>query len=1599
MRTRILLAVGLFGFSGLAATAQTVDQWIIAGRTYLTQKDIANANASFAAAVKAAPNNETANVFYAATRVLALPSQPPVQRFLDRLGVPATNRSIYHWTARLPADTNGVPLAPAGMSASEVTALLRTNMLPEIAAAAANLAVVVHTNFLLTISSNETTLGEVTLDYGDVLLARALLHAAEYYGYTIDSWNLDAQLSELRELATNEEATVEQLLARHPQLLAFSPTANLAAAKQAFTNAIGLYLQASAFIRARPDGQTRLFNYDPDMFDKEREFRWLLTDLRDSLEGPVTLRTAPTYALNLERQFDGSHSLRSLLPQVAGNQFLANTLPDETFGGLVSGLSAAQVEEFLAKAPGLAPWLEPLGWDADKRFGLSLHSAPGRSFALQASENLSVWTERARLLGTIEGVSLADPPRPGGTLRFYRAAELEGAANDNFANRATVFGSDVTVYGDNSKATREFGEPAHAATGTVNATVWWSWLAPDNGLLTVDPRGSGYWPTVALYAGGMNGPRVETVGFNTFPVTAGQTYSLVAGTLGGSGGEFKLRLRLFQPPANDNFVNRFLIAGAPQHLTGHCVGATSEPGEPQYPWGQSANLRSVWWTWTAPSSGRFRIGSVRGQAEDEFSVAVYTGSALASLTRLSAGQRGRTVADASAGQAYNIAIFTFAETWDSFDFLIEQITPAVNDNFANRTPLAGASTQTVGTIVGAFVEAGEPDQGLQGRYPSVWYTWTAPAAGVATVTLQGDGTPLSLSAYVGDSLAQLALYARDTSTYGVAQTRFFAAAGATYQICVAGWVADFSLALQLTEGVEQFEPPVFAEQLNNWTAYQGPQRSVHDGQGGVYVYFQPLDMAGGAQMGSPIRLREADGSVDPAFSLGPTLAYADAVAVQADGKILIAGALAGAETVIRVDTKGQLDPTFVAPAFSQGLRFITIQRDGRILLAIADNQYNNPLAIQVPTATLYRLNANGRLDTTFKSPALAYSNGTPFLFAPPTLDDQGRIYIGGSFDAVNGTNRVNFARLLANGDLDAGYAATASIAEGLSSSQVRGIGLQSDGKAVIVGDFRIPGSSPTRLGALRFDVSGNIDRTFGQVAIGAMLPGPGTRPRALIMLPDDKFLVVSGSLARLNADGSVDSTFSRPVFGAEAYWLSRMSDGRLVVPGVLSVNGTPVGGVAAFSANGTFDATFQAPGFGVVNYPLAQAMLADGRLAVAGQFNHAGQAAQMGLAILESDGSLAPSQMPVSKEFPWAVDVPWAALAPGPERTFYYLLHLSDTNGKTTPVLGRAHADGRSDNNFRPGWLSTDDLNSVSQLYSQADGKLILSAGGSAQAAVNGHFSARLLLDGSMDNSFVDPSGSLQAPLGTVTRDPDQSLATIAVGDLRIVRTTAAGKFLAVVNGIDGTTSLVRLSANGAVEWQTVGVSGLGFTEDYPTVYDWLTGTRVQVYAQRYAQRAVADALELSDGHILVCGAFATFGGVAAPGLVRLNADGSVDTSFSLASGPVWLANPLVTPCVDALAKDVSGQVYIAGVFDSFNGTPAPGLARLKLDGTVDTSFTPSIRYVDYPGGTVSLQTAGGPSAATFNLEYVGGQLYVFGTFTDTAGAFPRALWRLDIGQ
>src|SRR5438876_5883457 len=83
-------------------------------------------------------------------------------------------------------------------------------------------------------------------------------------------------------------------------------------------------------------------------------------------------------------------------------------------------------------------------------------------------------------------------------------------------------------------------------------------------------------------------------------------------------------------PPNDTFANRITLSGANITITASNIGATIEPGEPQH--AGELGGRSVWWSWTAPSTGSFKI-STAGSSFDTL-LAVYLGSSVTNLTEV-----------------------------------------------------------------------------------------------------------------------------------------------------------------------------------------------------------------------------------------------------------------------------------------------------------------------------------------------------------------------------------------------------------------------------------------------------------------------------------------------------------------------------------------------------------------------------------------------------------------------------------------------------------------------------------------------------------------------------------------------------------------------------------------------------------------------------------------------------------------------------------------------------------------------------------------------------------------------------------------------------
>ena len=607
MKTRVLISVisGLFCWT---VSAQTADDWVNQGRSYLTAHNISAANTNFAHALAVNPNHQTANALYAITRILVLPSQPAGSNFLTRIGFPIAGRNIYAWDSFPPKDTNGLWLAPSGVNADEFTAQLRTNFLPAIAGAISNLAAA-HTNFTVSLTSSETTIADVTLDYGDLKLIQAGLYASEYCIYTLNAQNFDAQLTAIRALYSNGILSAQQVLSDYPQMFTFSTTNDLQAARSAFTNAINTYMAASAFINTRSTNEVRLFNYNPESSKGEGDFRLVLQDLKNSLLiEPQIFALDPNLIVDMSPQFDGSLNLRSLLPKFDGNAIALGSLPDLTFDGLVYGLTQEDVESSLGKSLIMLPVGSAPELSASNKLNLAFTTLRGHYYVLEASTNLVDWQVVADFTAAGVTSALVDSQSPQLKRRFYRLRD------DTGFNSFSGVVLDATT--------------SLPIAGTLIYSVG------DGTETFADASGHFYLKTTLQ---GGDELKISAVGYINFT-----NFYYGSGLFSG------LQIYLATPPPNDNFVNRIIITGTSITNNGSNIGATREIGEP-YDIGGTIGGKSVWWSWTAPHSGPVTISTI-GSNFDTI-LGVYTGTVVSALTKIASD-------DESGGNSTSLVTFS-----------------------------------------------------------------------------------------------------------------------------------------------------------------------------------------------------------------------------------------------------------------------------------------------------------------------------------------------------------------------------------------------------------------------------------------------------------------------------------------------------------------------------------------------------------------------------------------------------------------------------------------------------------------------------------------------------------------------------------------------------------------------------------------------------------------------------------------------------------------------------------------------------------------------------------------------------------------------------
>jgi hypothetical protein len=117
-----------------------------------------------------------------------------------------------------------------------------------------------------------------------------------------------------------------------------------------------------------------------------------------------------------------------------------------------------------------------------------------------------------------------------------------------------------------------------------------------------------------------------------------------------------------------------------------------------------------------------------------------------------------------------------------------------NDNFAQRTVLSGKSGTAKGANVGATKQTGEPAHAGETGGASIWYSWTAPSSGRATIDTFDSDFDTLLAVYTGTAVNGLTPVAsNDDAPFGNDQLQstvtFNAVAGVTYQIAIDGYGA------------------------------------------------------------------------------------------------------------------------------------------------------------------------------------------------------------------------------------------------------------------------------------------------------------------------------------------------------------------------------------------------------------------------------------------------------------------------------------------------------------------------------------------------------------------------------------------------------------------------------------------------------------------------------------------------------------------------------------------------------------------------------------------------------------------------------------------
>jgi len=306
------------------------------------------------------------------------------------------------------------------------------------------------------------------------------------------------------------------------------------------------------------------------------------------------------------------------------------------------------------------------------------------------------------------------------------------------------------------------------------------------------------------------------------------------------------------------------------------------------------------------------------------------------------------------------------------------------------------------------------------------------------------------------------------------------------------------------------------------------------------------------------------------------------VVAQDDGQVIVAGNVAKPVSrywplgITRFKPDGSLDSFFDTTRGPFG-DAIAVQSDGKILASSWDHPYRG-----TPGCVISRFNADGTSDTNFvagygKASTQLPVPDIPHIYAIAQQFD-GKIIIGGHFTVLDTppffTSTDPFpwnslARLNSDGTLDSsfGFRGFANLRPSYSFPAISAIGGQTDGKIIVGGAEQL----------FRLKADGTPDPSFSTTTVSFSF---GQYIRSIALQRNGQVLIggaftcrvgnstVTTGLARLNPDGSLDTSFAVLPDTAGVYAISTQPDGQILIGGAFSqVGGVPRNGIARINGN------------------------------------------------------------------------------------------------------------------------------------------------------------------------------------------------------------------------------------------------------------------------------------------------------------------------------------------------------------------------------------------------------------------------------------------------